>query len=97
MGKTNTSLGEQIFTHLVSLLELFISEVADEPVKFCIYRQSHPHEEGTGTLSACQLRFTRAACFLSALPVLIVPPGAFFFLLVLAQLSLKVTERWWPQ
>jgi hypothetical protein len=30
--------------------------------------------------------------FLSALPVLIVPPGAFFFLLVCVQLSLKVGE-----
>jgi hypothetical protein len=31
------SLGKQIFTHLVSLLELYISEVVYEPLKVCIY------------------------------------------------------------
>jgi hypothetical protein len=33
----------------------------------------------------------------SFLPILIVPPGALFFLLILARDGLKMAERWRPQ
>src|SRR6266849_3272476 len=64
---------------------------------FCIYRQSHPHEKGQ-TLSVLANYVSHehyAFLFLSALPVLIVPPGVFF--LVSAQLRLQVAVWWWPQ
>jgi hypothetical protein len=84
---------------VVTLVDILLFDLLPfSPDAVLLHLQTEPSTREGQTLSVLANYVSddhHAFLFLSALPVLIVPPGVFF--LVSAQLRLQVAAWWWPQ